>query len=153
MGKNKLTGSEAAPLLLDKDGNMVPANGYILMQINNPMMSVNGQTVEVDEGKGTAPMVRRDRTMLPIRAVVEAMEGIVKWDDGEKRATLEAGGNIVVMWIGKFEYIVNDAAAEMDIAPFIENGRTFLPLRFAAENLNCRVTWINATKEILIVYS
>ena len=117
------------------------------------MMEVNGKIVEVDPGQGTAPMIRRDRTMLPIRAVVETMDGTVGWDDGERRVTLDANGSTVVMWIGRFDYTVNGAQSEMDIAPFIENGRTFIPLRFASENLNCRVTWINATREILIVYS
>ena len=91
--------------------------------------------------------------VLPISAVVEAMGGEVGWDSGEKKSTLEANGNTVVMWIGNIEYTVNGATNEMDIAPFIENERTFLPLRFATANLNCRVTWISDTKEILIVYN
>lgn len=40
----------------------------------------------------------------------------------------------------------------MDVAPVIKNGRTFVPVRFAAENLNCKVDWINSTKEAIIVY-
>ncbi|MCL2125546.1 MAG: stalk domain-containing protein [Oscillospiraceae bacterium] len=125
---------------------------YILMQIDNPMMEVNGNIVEVDPGQKTAPMIRNDRTMLPIRAVVETMDGEVSWDAGERKVTLDACDNLVLMWIGNYDYVVNNENREMDIVPFIEGGRTYLPLRFAAENLNCRVTWLNATKEILIVY-
>ena len=122
------------------------------MQIDNPMMEVNGAIVEVDPGRNTAPFLRRDRTVLPIRAVVEAMDGEVGWEASEQRATLTANGNTVVMWIGEIGFTVNGVPDEMDIAPFVENERTFLPLRFAAQNLNCKVTWINDTKEILIVY-
>lgn len=40
---------------------------------------------------------------------------------------------------------------------FYELGVHFLvdksiPVRFAAENLNCKVDWINSTKEAVIVY-
>ena len=128
-------------------------NGYILMQINNPIMEVNGVKTEVDPGRGTAPFLRDDRTVLPIRAVVEAMDGEVIWDDTEQKISLLANQNRVEMQIGTKEYSVNGEAKVMDIEPFTENERTFIPLRFAAYNLNCRVTWINKTEEILIVYN
>ena len=146
------TGPTTAPLLKNAEGEYVLPNGYILMQINDPMMNVNGEKVEVDPGRGTAPMLVRDRTMLPIRAVVEAMDGAVDWDPDEWKVALSANGSAVVMWIGQYEYSINGMNAVMDIEPFLENERTFLPLRFVAESLNCRVTWINATMEILIVY-
>lgn len=125
---------------------------YILMQINNPIMDVNGKTVEVDPGMGTAPVLRYDRTMLPIRAVTEAMSGSADWGEETRSITLNANGNTVLMQIGSMNYSVNGTQESMDIAPYIEGGRTLLPLRFAATNLNCQVTWINETKEILIVF-
>ena len=78
--------------------------------------------------------------------------GTGEWDSADNKATLNAFENTVVMWIGKMDYLVNGESQEMDIAPFLENARTFLPLRFAAANLNCRVTWVNQTREILIVW-
>jgi Copper amine oxidase N-terminal domain. len=125
---------------------------YILMQIDNPMMDVNGTTIEVDPGRGTAPTLKYSRTVLPIRAVTEAMSGVVGWRESEQRVTLSANENVVEMWLGSMDYTANGRSQSMDIAPFAENNRTFLPLRFAAENLNCQVTWRNETKEILIVF-
>ena len=130
----------------------VADNGYILLQINNPIMEVDGHTVEVDPGRGTAPILRNERTVLPIRAVVEAMNGEALWGDAEQKITLLANGNRVEMWIDNKNYLVDGEAREMDIEPFIENERTYVPLRFAAYNLNCRVTWLYKTEEILIVY-
>ena len=40
----------------------------------------------------------------------------------------------------------------MDVATATKNNRTFVPVRFAAENLDCKVDWINSTKEVVIVY-
>ena len=130
-----------------------PGKKYILMCLNDPMMDDNGRIVEVDPGRGTAPFLRDDRTVLPIRAIVETMNGYISWYDIEQKVTLNANQSVVSMWIGNYFINVNGNDKEMDIVPFIENDRTFIPLRFAAENLNCRVTWINDTKEILIVYN
>lgn len=38
-------------------------------------MLVNGETKNIDDG-GTAPVIINDRTLLPVRAVVEAMGGM-----------------------------------------------------------------------------
>lgn len=147
------TGAGQIPQLADGSGVLGVPKSYILMQIDNPNMDVNGTPQEVDPGRGTAPIARYSRTVLPIRAVVEAMGGTVGWDRTQNRVTLAANGSSVEMWIGNMAYRANGADLTMDIAPFAENERTFLPLRFAAENLNCRVTWRNATQEILIVFN
>jgi hypothetical protein len=56
------------------------------------------------------------------------------------------------MWLGKTDIKINGESKKMDIAPVSKNDRTFVPVRFAAENLNCKVDWINSTKEAVIVY-
>jgi hypothetical protein len=56
------------------------------------------------------------------------------------------------MWLGKTDITINGVNKKMDVAPASKNGRTFVPVRFAAENLNCKVDWINSTKEAVIVY-
>lgn len=147
------TGSGEAPLLPDANGIFGTAKSYILMQIDNPKMDVNGTLVEVDPGRGTAPILRYDRTMLPVRSVTEAMNGSAQWDADTQKATLNANSATVEMWIGVMDFSANGEMKSMDIAPFIENNRTMLPLRFVAENLNCRVQWINDTREILIVFN
>ncbi|HHU85479.1 MAG TPA: copper amine oxidase N-terminal domain-containing protein [Peptococcaceae bacterium] len=54
--------------------------------------------------------------------------------------------------LNKNDIKINGAATKMDVAPISQNSRTFVPIRFAAENLNCKVDWINSTKEAVIVY-
>jgi hypothetical protein len=36
----------------------------------------------------------------------------------------------------------------MDVAPFIENSRTYVPLRFVMEALNMSVLWDDASKKV-----
>ena len=47
----------------------------------------------------------------------------------------------VMMWIGSTTYTIDGVAAEMDVAPFIENDRTFVPVRFVAEAFGAEVDW------------
>ncbi len=125
---------------------------FIMLKLDNPNMSVDGVNQEVDPGRGTSPLTISGRTMVPIRAVVEAMGGTVGWDGTTKKITLTARGNTVEMWLGKTDIKINGKSAKMDVAPASKNDRTFVPVRFAAENLNCKVDWINSTKEAVIVY-
>jgi hypothetical protein len=139
-----------------KTGNQTYKPGsykhFIMLKLDSPNMSVDGINQEVDPGRGTAPLVIAGRTMVPIRAVVEAMGGTVEWDGSTQKITLKARGNTVVMWMGKTDITVNGVSQKMDIAPASKNNRTFVPVRFAAENLNCKVDWINSTKEAVIIY-
>lgn len=125
---------------------------FILLKLDNPYMSVDGTEQEVDPGHKTAPMLMNGRTMVPIRAIVEAMGGSIGWDGGTRKASIDARGNQIDMWIDKLDLKVNGKGLQMDVAPAIKGARTFLPIRFVGENLNCKVDWINSTKEIVIVY-
>lgn len=125
---------------------------FIMLQLDNPNMSKNGVSQEIDPGKGTTPMILSGRAMVPIRAIVEAMGGRVVWDGNAQKITLIARGNTVEMWLNKTDIIINGKSKKMDVAPTLINGRTFVPVRFSAENLNCKVDWINSTKEAIIIF-
>jgi hypothetical protein len=45
------------------------------------------------------------------------------------------------MWINSTEYKINGKPAIMDAAPFIQNGRTLVPVRFLGEALSAFVDW------------
>lgn len=124
----------------------------MVLQIDNPNVSVNGKAQEIDAGRGTTPLIVNGRTMVPIRAIVEAMGGTIDWEQTKQQITLTARGNTVKMWLGKGNIEVNGVSKTMDIEPFSQNGRTYVPIRFATENLNAKVDWINSTREIVITY-
>ena len=47
----------------------------------------------------------------------------------------------VTMFIGSTNYVADGSAGSMDVAPFIEDGRTFVPVRFIAEAFGAEVDW------------
>ena len=124
----------------------------IKLKIGDPYMYVNGMKQEIDPGRGTVPLISNSRTLLPIRAVVEAMGGTVGWDAATRMITLNANGHTVTMWLDKLNLIVDGKNLTMDVAPVSINDRTMVPIRFAAENLGCEVEWKDATKEVTVLY-
>lgn len=126
---------------------------FIILQLDNPMMVVNGEEQEIDPGRGTSPIVISGRSMVPIRAIVETMGGNVGWEGSESKISLNARGQSVEMWLNNKEVRRNGVSAQMDVEPVSQGGRTFVPVRFASENLDAKADWINSTREIVIVYT
>ncbi|RQD72620.1 MAG: copper amine oxidase N-terminal domain-containing protein [Tindallia sp. MSAO_Bac2] len=125
---------------------------FIVLQIDNPRMVVNGVSAEIDPGRGTTPQIISNRTMVPIRAIVEAMGGSVGWDGSESKITLNAKGNNVEMWLNSRNLRANGISKTMDVAPVSIGGRTFVPVRFSADNLDAKADWINSTREVVIIF-
>ena len=125
-------------------------NLTIVLQINNPVMFVNGIEQEIDPGRGTTPILQNDRTLLPIRAVVEEMGGSVSWNEGAQEATLALEEDTIRLTIGSTMAYLNDEAHTLDVAPIVVNDRTMLPIRFIAESFQFDVAWSGETQEVTI---
>ncbi|MDO9099240.1 MAG: copper amine oxidase N-terminal domain-containing protein, partial [Caldisericota bacterium] len=98
----------------------------------------------------SSPIIREGRTLLPIRAVIEALEGTVTWDAVQRKATVMLGVHTVEVWIGSKNARVDGVNVTLDVAAIIVNSRTLLPLRFVAENLGCTVTWDAVSRTVTI---
>lgn len=83
------------------------------------------------------PIVREDRLFLPIGSVTEAMGVKADWDSESKTVTV----GDVEMVVGEKDYVAKGEKMTMDVAPFIEKNRTYVPLRFLAEGMKLPVTW------------
>ena len=121
----------------------------IILQIDNPVMKVNGEEKNIDE-EGTAPVIVDGRTLLPVRAIVEEIGGEVAWNAETKEVTLTHEDQEIVLTIDSDEGFLNGEPQVLDAAPAIINGRTMLPIRFVAQSFGFNVDWNSETKEITI---
>ncbi|MDO5398164.1 MAG: copper amine oxidase N-terminal domain-containing protein [bacterium] len=121
----------------------------VFLQIGNPNMTVNGTEKLIDEN-GTSPVIVNDRTLLPIRAVIEEMGGAVEWDGETQTVLLAYGGDIITLAIDNSVAFLNDTAQTLDTAPTIINDRTMLPIRFIAENFHFNVDWLQDEQKVII---
>jgi len=126
----------------------------IRLYIDKTSYYVNDVKKELD----AAPIIRESRTLLPIRAVIEALGGTIEWDANEQKVTINFKETTIELWIGKNTALVNGEYKLIDpknpkVTPIIiPPGRTMLPIRFIAENLGCKVDWNNTLREVKITY-
>lgn len=128
-----------------------PDYGNISVQINNPVMTNNGQYQNID-ASGTTPIIFGGRTVLPIRSIIEAMGGKVSWNDASKTATITYKEKTISLTIDSTTMLVDGKAVEMDVAPMIYKDHTFLPIRPIMENLNGQVKWYDSIQVVAITY-
>ena len=112
----------------------------MVLQVGNAAFTVNGVAKTLD----SPPVIKNGRTLVPIRAIIEALGGTVGWDATARKATVTLGSATVELWIGKSAAKVNGVSTLIDpanakVVPEIINGRTMLPVRFVSENLGCSV--------------
>ena len=121
-------------------------NNEIILTIGSRKISVFGREIQND----VAPKIVNDRTMLPIRIVAESLGGTVTWNGELQRVTIQKGADVILITIGEDTAYVNGTAVKLDAAAFVENGRTYLPLRFISETLGAQVVWNEAEKTVTI---
>jgi N-acetylmuramoyl-L-alanine amidase len=111
-------------------------------------LRVNGAPIATD----VPPVIVSARTLVPARAVFEALGGSVAWDDSEPpgQVLVSHGGVSVKLTIGSTTALVNGVAAEMDVPAQIVGDRTLIPVRFVSESLGFAVSWDEAVREVNI---
>lgn len=130
----------------DSEGDVV-----VSLQIDNPFMMVNGIETEIDAGRGTSPLVTNGRTLVPIRAIIEAFGGSVGWDEGTKSVLLTMDNDTIKLVINSNVAYLNNRSETLDAAPAVINGRTMLPIRFIAEGFNLGVAWNGETQTVTLI--
>ncbi len=125
----------------------------IVLVIGSRTMTVDGVETNLD-----APAaIVEDRTLVPLRALVENLGGSISWNARTRQVTVKARGTTIVLTIGRNTATVNGKALAIDpknskVVPFVTSGRTMLPLRFVAENLGLRVNWNAKTRAVTLTW-
>ncbi|HEX9062891.1 MAG TPA: copper amine oxidase N-terminal domain-containing protein [Clostridia bacterium] len=122
---------------------------------NNIPVFVSGNEVDFD----VPPVLYGGRTLIPLRAVSNALGADVKWDDltstatvtkavysdvyGEKQIKIELNISTKIV-------IVNGTQTKLDVPPQVMGGRTMVPLRFISETFNREVDWDSDSRTVVI---
>lgn len=81
----------------------------VKLWIGNASMSVNGVQQPIDP-EGTKPVIVAGRTLVPIRAVIEAFDGSVAWDATSRKVTVTLGKDSLSLWIDEPRASLNGIA-------------------------------------------
>ena len=125
------------------------AANVVELQIDRNSMIKDGQEVAID----TAPLIKDNRTMVPIRFVSEALGGEVIWvDDGNdyQIAYVIYKENLLELPINEKMIYVNGEGKALDVPSQVIQDRTMVPLRAIVEGLGMTVEYKDKTREIII---
>ena len=116
---------------------------------NNFIIMIDGKEIKSD----VEPYLKNDRIMIPFRAIFEELDAEVDYDFSkeEKRVWGIKNNNRVDMIIGEPKASNSRGEIVMDVAPELKDGRTFIPLRFASELLDCKVEWLDEYNVAFII--
>lgn len=107
---------------------------------------LNGNVIEFD----VAPIIENDRTLVPLRAIFEALGAQVEWDGTTETVISAKGDDTCIFQIGNDKMFVNGEAKTLDVAAKIVDDRTLIPLRAVSEAYNCTVDWNGETRTVTI---
>ena len=111
---------------------------------------INDKPVEFGD---VAPQIIESRTMVPLRAIFEALNATVEWDDTTKTVKSTKGDTTISLTIGENKLIKNGEAKELDVPAQIVDSRTLVPVRAISEAFDCKVDWEDSTKTVKITYA
>ncbi|MDU4046433.1 MAG: stalk domain-containing protein [Peptoniphilus harei] len=118
----------------------------IKMKINDVNYSINGESKKMD----AKPFIKNNRTLVPLRFVVEALGGEVNWDGENRLVSVNSNGKNIELKIDFPIIKIDGKDVKIDQAAIIKGDRTYVPIRFIAENLDMVVNYINESREIEI---
>lgn len=107
---------------------------------------INGKKLKSDQ----KPLLISGRTMLPLRAIFEALQANVDWNQMTQSVTARRGTSLLFLKIGDSEMQVNGVTRLLDVSARLINGRTLIPLRAVSEALDATVEWYGDYQTILI---
>ncbi|MDG0872095.1 phosphodiester glycosidase family protein [Paenibacillus thiaminolyticus] len=90
-----------------------------------------------------------NRTYVPIRYLSEQLKYQVKWDKAAQRIDVRANEDTLSLTVGSKKAQVNGAVKQMDAAPFVEGGTTYVPIRFVGEAMKLQMKWDKAASALL----
>ncbi|WP_408626315.1 copper amine oxidase N-terminal domain-containing protein [Anaerosolibacter carboniphilus] len=91
-----------------------------------------------------------NRTLVPLRAIFEALGAEIKWDGATETVTGIKGETIVELKIGSNVAKLNGKDLNLDVPATIVNKRTLVPARFIAECLGAKVDWESSSRTVII---
>lgn len=111
-------------------------------------VTMDGQEMEFD----VQPVIENGRTLVPMRAIFEALGcAVTYYDNGEFPVVMASrGDNYVMVFIGQDFLITDKDEISLDVPAKIVNDRTLVPLRAVSEAFDTKVEWLEDSKTVCL---
>ena len=118
----------------------------IKLVIDKAEITTNGVAKALD----VPAQIVDSRTLVPLRAIFEALGATVEWDGETRTVTSEMDGTNIKLTIDDKNLYVNGEAKVLDVPAMIIEGRTMVPARAVAEAYGATVAWDGETRTVTI---
>lgn len=120
--------------------------GALAGERNEISVYINETRVEFDVN----PVIENDRTLVPMRAIFEALGAEIQWDDASRTVTATKGSDVIQVTIDDPAMRKNDQTILLDVPAKIVDERTLVPVRAISEGLDASVEWDAENQQVLI---
>ncbi len=111
-------------------------------------VTVDGNKVVFPDAK---PFIDENgRTLIPVRFVTEDLGATVEWNAQDREVYITKDGVNIMIRIGQEIILVNGRTKTMDTKAIIKEDRTYVPIRYVAEELGATVGWDASTRTVII---
>ena len=107
---------------------------------------LNGNQISFD----VPPLIINDSTMVPVRAIFEALGADVNWNNETRTVTSVRDGVTVTLTIEQSVMYVNGTPKQLEAPACIIDERTLVPLRAVSEAYGADVVWDGNTRTVYI---
>lgn len=129
-------------------GIMMSMCTFVTAETDKVTVTLDGTEVTFPDAQPFVDV--RDRTLVPIRFVSEAMGAKVDWENDTRTVVIQKDEDNIRYTIGQPIAYLNGEMLTFDSYGILKESRTFVPLRFIAEMLSCDVDWKDDAKTVVI---
>ena len=97
-----------------------------------------------------SPVIFNDRVLVPVRMIFEAIDAKVSWDANTKKVTIVNKDDVFKFTINSDTAYINNKKFQLDTSAKLISDRTFIPLRFLAENSGLKVEWKDKERSVYL---
>jgi len=134
----------SVPVTIQKVNSII-----VKLTIGSKTAYIGDKPIELD----TAPIIKNNRTLVPLRFISQAFGAEVQWDGSIKVITILYNFHMIQLQINSKIVTVDGSIEKIDSPPIIKNNRTLVPLRFISQAFGAEVQWDAATKTITLIYT
>jgi len=109
-------------------------------------LNINGKMIDSD----VPPVIVNGRTLVPVRTIFEGIGADVDWDEETRQVAITMDGKELSLEIDSRAALIDDSEVTLDVPAMIIDGRTMIPVRFAAESLGFGVDWDDRARTVKI---
>ena len=107
---------------------------------------LDGKKIAFDQ----VPVIQNSRTLVPLRAIFEAMGATVEWEASTRTVTAVKGDTTVKLTVDSTAAYKNGQEITLDTPARIIGGRTLVPVRFIADCFDVNTEWVKEMTKVVL---